>query len=775
MRKQNKKKRRKNSKIKQSFHVVGYNIAHFIKAIINFLKKIFCFLGKIITQPIILTLLLLITVGFSMPLVLKNLKYGLDLQGGFEVLYKIDSIDGNKVTEDMVTSTYKTLLKRIDVLGVSEPEIVVEGTNRIRVGLAGVTDPDAARNQIGKVANLTFRNTKDKLLMKSNVIGGAKVTTDQSGKPAVALTIKNKDTFYNVTKEISESEDKTIVIWLDFEAGKDHYSSEKEKCGSLGTSRCISAATVNEAFSSDVIITGNFTQEEAKSLAELINSGSLQTKLTEISSKTVTASFGEDSLKNTFVAGAIGLIIIILLMIILYRFCGLIASISLVIYTFLTFFIFWLIGGVLTLPGIAAMLLGIGMAIDANVLSFSQIKDELKNGKNLKEAYKIGNKGSFATILDANITTFIVALILFIFGESSVKGFATMLMISIFVTLLIMVGLTRLLLNLFMKKGYFQNKPTMFIGKYNRNKLKVHNSFKYVILSLIIIGIGIFGFAKNGFNLGIDFKGGTSISLKNSLASEKDIESYLTKHKYTIREMDANDNSISVVINESLQENEVIDLKNKFTEEYEGSVDIGVVSNVVKRELLKNAIYSILLATLGIIGYISFRFTFRYAVSAILALLHDILIVCGIFALFKLEVSTIFIAAILSIIGYSINDTVVMFDRIKELKKRKHKNKIKNEQALNDLVDTAINLVAGRSLITSITTMIPIICLLILGSKSILTFNIAMAIGVLVGTYSSLFIAPYIWKLLDKKWLGKEEKSWIDGGKEEKSIKGINC
>lgn len=727
---------------------------------------------NLMIKPIIICIILLASVIALSPFIFKNLKYGLDLQGGFEVLYKIDSIDGKKVTNDMVTSTYKTILKRVDVLGVSEPEIVVEGTDRIRVGLAGIKDQDQARSQIGQVANLTFRDTKDKLLMKSDVIKGAKLTVDQStGKPAVALSIKDKDTFYKITKQVSESEDKTIVIWLDFQTGLDHYSQEKSKCGSLGDSKCISAAGVQEAFSSDVIIKGDFSKEEANSLAELINSGSLQTKLTEVSSKTVTASFGEDSLKNTFIAGAISLVIIIILSIILYRFAGFIASISLVVYTFLTFFIFWLVGGVLTLPGIAAMLLGIGMAIDANVINFSRIKDELRNGKSLKEAYKNGNKGSLKTILDANITTLIVAIILFIFGESSVKGFATMLMISIFATLVVMLGLTRLLLNSFMKTNFFEGKEKLFIGFDKNKKTKkiiLHNSFKYALLSIIVITIGIISFGINKFNLGIDFRSGTSISLKGGLETKEKISQELEQLNYTIREIDEDESGVSVVINESLEEEKVTELKNSLEEKYEASVDIGVVSNVVKKLLVKNAIYSILLAAIGIVIYISLRFTFKYAVSAIVALVHDVLIVAGVFALFKLEVNTIFIAAILSIIGYSINDTVVIFDRIKELKQEKRKNK-----DLDSIVDAAMNSVIDRSLVTSITTLIPIVCLLLLGSKSIVTFNIAMFTGVLVGTYSSLFIATYVYKLLYKNT--KQKKKKVVKKVNEKDIEGINC
>ncbi len=735
---------------------------------------------KLMKGIILSVVLLLLSIGF-MPKMLKSLKFGLDLKGGFEVLYKVESIDGKEVTDDMVTSTYKTIMKRIDVLGVSEPVIIVEGKDRIRIQLADVKNQEAARNQIGKVANLTFRDTSDKLLMKSDVIKGAKLSTDETGRPAVALTIKDKDTFYKVTKKISETEDKMIVIWLDFQNMLDSYKNESSKCGSLASSRCISSARVEQAFSSDVIIKGNFSNEEAKNLAELINSGSLQTRLKEISSKTVSASFGEDSLKNTFIAGIIGLSTVILLMIILYRFSGIITSISLIIYTFLSLLLFWLVGGVLTLPGIAAMLLGIGMAVDSNVITFCKIKDEMKKGHNLKEAYKLGSKDSFKTILDANITTFIVAIILFIFGESSVKGFATMLMISIFVTMIVMVGLSRVILNIIMKSNYFNDKPNLFMGinskKLDKNRLlNLKCNFKKVIISLIIILIGTFFLVTKGFNLGIDFKGGSSITLKGEKIDTKDLKNTVQEMGYKVLSIDNEDNDTTVLIEESIADEKVMALTKQLEEKYKASVDIGVVSNVVKRELVKNTIYSIILATIGILLYISFRFTFKSAIGAIIALLHDVLIVIGLFALLKLEVNTIFIAAILSIIGYSINDTVVLFDYIKDMKNKKYNNILKNSNELNELIDNTINNIKGRSIVTSITTLIPILCLIILGSKSILNFNVAMFIGVIVGTYSSLFIATYIYKKLEYKYIGIKEKKWYEiDNKEEKRVKGVNC
>ena len=383
---------------------------------------------------------IIIGVCFALIPIFKDLKFGLDLQGGFEVLYKVESIDGSKMTKEKLTATYKTLSKRIDSLGVSEPEIILEGNDKIRVKLAGVTNPEEARNQLSTVATLSFRDTDDNLLMNSDVLkaGGAKVSEDSSGNPAVLLTVKDKDKFYQVTNKISKKTNNTIVIWLDYNSEKNSYNNEKQLCGT-SESNCLSAATVSEGFASNVIIQGNFEQEEVENLVDLINSGSLPSKVTEISSKTVGASFGDATLTKTLVAGIIGIALIIILLLVVYHFAGLISSIAMLLYTFLVFFVFWLIGGVLTLPGIAALVLGIGMAVDANVITFARIKDELYKGKSLQNAFKEGTKTSLRAILDSNLTTLLVAIIMFKFGESSVKGFATVLIITVMVTMFTMV------------------------------------------------------------------------------------------------------------------------------------------------------------------------------------------------------------------------------------------------------------------------------------------------------------------------------------------------
>lgn len=729
----------------------------------------------------IITILLTFFCIFNFNPLFNKISKGLDLQGGFEVLYEVNSIDENKITSDMIYQTYKTLLKRIDVLGVSEPEITIEGDNRIRVRLAGVTDESQARDILSKTASLTFRDTNDNLLMTSKVLkGSVKVTTDQTGRPAVALPIKDVDTFYEVTDKVKDMINNQIVIWLDFDETKDAYYKEKENCGSLKTSKCLSAATVNQAFSSDVIIQGNFTLEEAKNLVDLINSGAMPTKLKEISSKTVEASYGISALNKTVNAAYIGIALVFLLMIFIYRFSGFISSVTLLLYTYLSFLIFYLINGVLTLPGIAAMILGIGMAVDSSIISYERIKEQLKEGKKLKEAFKLGSKESLSSIIDSNVTTIIVAIILFIFGESSIKGFATMLIISIIVTILIMVFLNKYILSLFVDTNYFNEKLNLFIGMSKKKIKKKKKEFefvkkrKYILLtSLSIIVIGLSFNLIKGMNLGVDFSGGSDISISSNIKIE-DIKTYLKENNYTISKVEKYEDKTSIIINEVLSKEESDTFKADFKDKYNTDIEIYTVSNVVKKELIKNGIYSLIIASIGIIIYVSLRFKFNYAISGIITLIHDVLITLIFFIVFHLEINSMFIAAILTIIGYSINDTIVTFDRIRSNYKKEKINK-NNVLELDKIVNKSINDTLFRSILTTVTTIIPVIILIICGSSEILNFNIALLVGFIAGVYSSIFISNALWLIFERKSIikGPKKKKKYDEI-DELCVKGIN-
>ena len=750
--------------------------------------------GKVIRTAILLVLFVGVLCFLCVPL-FKNLKFGLDLQGGFEILYKVESIDGSKMNHDKIMATYKTLTKRIDSLGVTEPEITIEGNDKIRVKLAGVTNPEEARQQLSTVATLSFRDADDNLLMSSDVLvsGGAKVSQDSSGNPAVSLSVKDKDEFYKVTNKVKDYDQNLIVIWLDYNEEEDSYASEGSLCGTDG-SNCLSAATVSQGFASDVIIQGNFTEDQVENLVDLINSGSLPSKLTEISSQTVGASFGDNTLQTTFMAGLIGIFLIILFLIIVYRFAGFISAISMLIYTFLVFLVFWVVGGVLTLPGIAALILGIGTAVDSSIITFARIKDELYRGKSLPMAFKEGTKESFSAILDANVIVLLVSIIMFIFGESSIKGFATMQIITVAIIMVTMVGLNRLLLKLFIKTNYFNDKTKLFINvkpedipDVSKNEevkvvpLKNFNFFKYtkqfVGLSIIILVLGVVMFFVQWLNLSVEYQSGSDIAIvTEEKLTEKALNKDLKELGLEKRDIEITKDETNILVNDVLEGDEVDKVTNYFEEKYDAQTNIGVVSNIVQQELVKNAILSVLLSLLGIIIYISIRFKFSYAVGGVVSLLHDVLFIFALFVVFRLQISTMFIAAILAIIGYSINDTIVTFDRIREELSNVPEKKLSKEVVWK-VTNRAICETFVRTVHTFLSTLIPIVILIFLGSKEILTFNLAMLFGFIAGAYSSIYIAAVIFATIESKNIGKPKKKKViyTDEYEEKQIKGINC
>ena len=734
-------------------------------------KKIKVYLGVTIC-----VIILFISCYLTVP-IFKNINYGLDLQGGFEVLYQIEALDGNELTSDMVYNTYKAILKRVDILGVNEPEISILDDDKIRIALAGIDNKEEAREVISSTAVLSFRDYNDNLLMTSNVLGGtSKVVTDKYGRSAVSLPIKDVETFYSVTDKVKDMNNNIIVIWLDFDEDNDSYLKEKDNCGSLSDTNCLSATIVEQAFSEDVVIQGNFTLKEAQSLVELINSGALPTKLNEISSHTVEAKYGSLSLNKTLVAGVIGIIIVFLLLIIIYHFSGFIAGMCLMLYTMLSFLVFYLIDGTLTLPGIAAMLLGIGMAVDASVISFERIKDELKIGIDFQTAVKKGNEESLSSIIDANITTIIAAVILFIFGQSSVKGFATMLIINIILTILILIFFAKFIIKMFVKTSYFDDKPNLFIGLSKKKIIpskEIRIPFKKVdfvksrkvllpiICCLIVIGTVYCYITK--FNFAVDFTGGTSITV-NTLEEIK-------LDDYNIIKRDSNKDSTTIVIEEILNKEQIDELETKLEDEYHASTNIYVVSDIVKKQLIKNAIFAILLSLLGIIIYVSIRFKFSYAISGIVALIHDVLVTIIFFGIFKLEIDSVFIAALLTIIGYSINDTIVTFDMIRKNYNQREKN---TKEDLEKIVNDSVRLTFFRTILTTTTTIVPVLCLIFFSSSEILNFNLALLIGFIAGVFSSIYISNQLWLLIETKRLNKpkkEEKKEV----EELQVKGINC
>lgn len=739
---------------------------------------------KKILKPLLIVIVIITLGAFLIKPTLKNISYGIDLQGGFEILYKIEPLEkGKELTEEDLDKTYTAIVNRIDTLGVSEPVIAFEGNNLIRIQLPGVSNEEEARQRISTTAVLSFRDTNDKLLMTSDILGnnGASLTQDsKSFQYEVKLDIKDTAKFYEVTKKISQrtNGNNMIVIWLDYNEELDSYENEKLTCGKDSNMKCISAASVKEGLDGgSVVIQGNFTKEEAQTLVDLINSGSLPTKLSEEATpKSVSPSFGAETITKTGIAGIITFILISLILVFKYRISGLIGSVCLFVYALLVFIIYNAVGGVLTLTGIAALVLGIGMAVDSIIISNDRIKDELRKGKKLILAVNEGSKSSLKAIIDANVTTLLVGVILYIFGESSVKGFATMLIITIFVTIFACVILYRVLQIMTVKTKVFNDNEKLFIGSVHEVRKFNYVKFakKPIIVSLSIITIGLIFVLVRGFNFGVDFTGGTQINLSSSEPLNFNKIKEIVKD-YDLRDYDTYLNSKTegyLKLNDTLNEEDEIKVKSEL-KALGIDTSVNEISNLVTSNLTKNAIKALIYSIIAIILYVTIRFNFNYAASGILMLLHDLLITLSIFAIFNISVDFIIVASLLTIVGYSINDTIVVFDRIRDNRNKLYKNRKKlTEEELENLVNVSSNETITRNVWTSITTVTAIITLLCVGLNDILTFNIAILVGLIAGTISSLLIAPKVWMLLERRSMDRPEEE--DDEPTEMKVKGVN-
>ncbi|MFC7684557.1 protein translocase subunit SecDF [Ureibacillus sp. GCM10028918] len=738
---------------------------------------------------VLVAVVLFAAMGATVQGVLKDVKLGLDLQGGFEVLYKVESlVDGQKITQDILTDTTTALTNRTNQFGVSEPSIQVEGEDRIRVQLAGIDDQSSARELLSSTANLTFRDVNDNILLDGTDLkeGGAAASFDQQNRPIVTLTLKDAAKFAEVTKNVSQMGpgQNLLVVWLDFEEGVDSYAAEAQKADP----KFISAAGVDQVLNTtDVMISGNFTVQETKDFASVLNAGALPVKLTEIYSTSVGAQFGAEALNSTVFASVVGVILIFIFMLFYYRLPGFVSIITLSVFTYLVLIVFNAINAVLTLPGIAALVLGIGMAVDANILTAERIREELRVGKSAKEAYQYGSKQSLSAIIDAQLTTLLAAAVLFFFGTSSVKGFATTLMITIVLSFVTALWLSRILLGLLVNSGYF-NSPSL----YGVRKSKIHDAsegietldlstnfdrldfvknrkkFYSISIGILIVGAVIIGIFK--LNLGIDFSSGTRVEiLSDEQISQEEVTEYIDEIGFPSEKViisGEDQNSAVVTYKEDLTQQQILDYKAAVLKDYGHEPSVSTVSPTVGQELVKNAIYALAIAALGIIIYVAFRFEWRMGVGAIASLLHDVFFMVAIFSFFRLEVDITFIAAILTIVGYSINDTIVTFDRIRENVNRK--GKITTKEELADIVNKSLRQTMGRSVNTVLTVIIVVVALLLFGAPAIQNFSIALLIGLLTGMYSSICIAAQIWYTLksremDKKGTAvesKEKKQW---------------
>lgn len=686
----------------------------------------------------------------------------------------------------------------------------------------------------------------------------------QNGKNEVLIDLKNTQAeaeWSKATSYISRQQKPVILMWLNLKelikmaeekypvewerAGKNPYNfihvnekSEAYKVNVDGEEKefkpvlkekifnakdyLISDAGVQQALSGpSFVISGNFTAAEASQLALNISYGSAEYSLSLLSSNFIPAKLGNEAFEAAIIAGIIAFSIIALFLIVNYGLLGALSTISLALYVFLTLLFFTIIRGEYSPATIAALVIGIGMSVDANVITFERLKKEIYEGNSMLKSYAKSSNQSLGTILNSNITTFLVAIILFYFGTKGIKGFSITLILSIIFTLFASLVFTKLLTNLLVRTGWFNNKKLYLLGiqpKYIKkiqagyvpilerpNYIKHSRLMNFIPLLIIITGIGVFAYfaisAKSfssGFVKGIDFSGGTQIIIESSdlqfqginAAKAQEIMNLLIANGVEssgdqIKMLPVNSEgtlfNISVSTTQDLTA-KILDIEQVIKTNFGSSVNFNSysISTQEAENLVKNAILAVSISLGLVVLYTLFVLKWTFSIAAIIALIHDIVIVIALFIIFRLEFSVIFIAAALSIIGYSINNTIVTFDRIKEVMIRRYSHvEIFDKAKLKEIANVSIKDIIKRSLLTSFTTIVTVIILISFRKSTDLYFNLALLFGLIFGTFSSLILAPQIWVYLElfrnkMKNIRIKKNFWNTQSVKEQTFKGIN-
>ena len=702
----------------------------------------------------------------------QSIILGLDLSGGVSITYQIMT---ENPTQTDINDTIAKLEERAENYS-TEYAVYQVGEDRITVEIPGVFDANAvleelgspgalyfitAKNADGK-ANYSYDSTSDedvayKLNYKleeliengSVILTGNDVKSAQAGympdqyggnQPIVSLTFTDDAAkiFGEATKEAAKNND-TIAIYYD-----DHF---------------ISVPTVEEAITNgECVISGSREFAAAEELATFIRIGAINLKLEELESNVVGAQLGSQALTTSVMAAGIGLLLIMAFMIVMYRIPGVVASIALAIYTFGTISFVQMFEITLTLPGIAGIILGIGMAVDANVVTFARIKEEIAAGTSVSMSIKNGYKKALSAIVDGNVTTLIAAVVLMILGSGTVKGFAYTLMISIVMSMFTALIVAKYLMQAFYAVGL---KDKKFYGA--AREIKTIDFLKHRVLwfviSLTVIVAGIAGMAYHGatsgkaFNYGIEFAGGTSTTVDFGKAySIDEIEKEIIPHVSEVTgdsavQATTVDDSTNIVLKTktlSLEEREALNamLVKEFGVD-EDTITSQSISSTVSGEMRQSAIIAVIVACIFMLIYIRLRFKdLRFAISAILALVHDVLVVLAAYALLRITVGNTLIACVLTVVGYSINNTIVVFDRIRENMATVKKQ---TPETWYEVANRSLTQTLTRSMYTSFTTLVMVVLLYILGVPAIKEFALPLMIGMLCGTYSSLLIATQLW------------------------------
>ena len=679
-----------------------------------------------------------------------SIPLGLDLSGGVSITYQV--VDENPSTEDMKDTIYK-LQKRVDSYS-TEASVYQVGDDRITVEIPGVQDANEILEDLGNPGSLEFQMPDGTVFMTGDMVEDAQgaTATDRYGNKQYIVSLKLTDEGAKIFGEVtSENIGKNLPIVYDGET--------------ISYPQVQSAITGGEAQ-----ITGMSSFEEADNLATQIRIGSLSLQLSELESSVVGAQLGSQAIASSLKAGAIGLAIVMVFMIVMYAVPGIAASLALAIYTTLVIATLYLFDITLTLPGIAGIILGIGMAVDANVIVFARIREEIATGKSVQTSMKIGFQKAMSAILDGNITTLIASVVLMALGSGTVKGFAYTLMIGIILSLFTAMVVTRYILyslyalGLKSEKLYGrakERKSIDFIGK-----KAVFFTISGIIIAAGLISMGVHSATEGkALNYGLDFMGGTSTTAdfgKDMTIEdiENDIVPYVEKvtGDSDVQATKVEGTTQVTIKTRTLSLDERQELEDTLAENCDvdaSTITSQSISSTISGEMRSDALKAVIVSCIFMLLYIWFRFKdIRFAASAILALVHDVLVVITVYALVRISVGSTFIACVLTIVGYSINDTIVIFDRIRENLALKTGKQTAEE--LREVANKSLTQTLSRSINTSITTFIMVVMLYILGVASIRDFSLPLMAGLVCGAYSSICIATELWYVM-KVHFGKNK------------------
>jgi len=743
-------------------------------------KRLLGFIG-LITLVVVMVLSSLFGIGGDkgIPAIKDGMKLGLDIQGGVSIEYDaITDLEGDALKAEL-DGTRAVMLTRIDSKGLLEPNVTINyDKKRIKVELPGVEDVEEAAAFIGATAKLTFhrmgadfvitpeiREKKEAGTLMIEDLNAVEIMDGGAVKGASSRFVSDIGNYVGYVVDLSlNSEGKSI-----FEDVTTEFVNSEDKYGYIAIAIdgvVLTYPRADRILRDNPYITG-FDETEALNLALQIKSGALPLEIKEATTNLVGPSLGQDALESSIKAGIIGFLLIVLFMVVYYRLPGLIASVALVLYTTIILYSMVALQATLTLPGVLGIVLSLGMAVDANVVIFERLKEELRNGKTVRAAIKYGFKRAMRTIMDANITTLIAAVVLYYFGQGPIKGFATTLAIGILASFLTAIFFTRTLLVTVDGLGFFKNKAFFASTKEKKDRaFTLLNHYKvYFALSLIIILAGAGMFAVNGgFNLGIDFNGGTDLQYNlNEDYDTQDIKDMLKDVQVGDETLDAvyiktginetQDKEVIIRTKQSLDVSERAQVTTIIKENF-SKVDIRETrqfSPAVSDEIKQAAVISIIIAAIGMLIYITIRFEIIFGLAAVVALIHDVLILLAVYAIFQVPVNSAFIAAVLTVVGYSINDTIVVFDRVRE------NVKFEKRPDYFEVANRSLGQTISRSINTSLTTLFVIGSLFIFGVDSIKDLAFPLLAGVLAGTYSSIFVASPVWALWKKRKSIKEK------------------